>query len=314
MMSLKKVKRLNKLNVALVSLVFSLFGQSLSAGELTIDAFSPGKEISPNLVGVFFEDLNYAADGGLYAELVQNRSFEYTPADSSSWNALSFWSVEKTGNGDGSIAIGNYRPVHKNNPNYALLTINRPGDGVGLANTGYDGVPVIVGAEYNFSFWAYQPFMNEKWGGNSSIVGKPMPVTARLVSKDGKVLAEAKLEVAGRDWTKYSAVLKSAATDNQARLVLLGHAKGGLALDMISLMPKDTFMGRPNGLRKDLAQLIADIKPKFMRFPGGCLVHGSGIHQYYDWKNTVGPVEQRIGGRNLWGYGQTMGLGYFEFF
>lgn len=285
-----------------------------SSVEFTIQAAGPGKPISPDLVGVFFEDLNYAADGGLYAELVQNRSFEYSAVEQSHWGPFFSWDLRKLGGGDGSLGLANVRPIHPNNPHYALLTVVRPGDGVGIANGGFDGIPLRAGATYEASFWAYQPFMNAKWGPNNSIEGHPMPVTLRLEGRDGQVLAEAEVEVVGRAWTRYSVRLTPSETEKQAQLVLLAHARGGLALDMISLFPQDTFMGRPNGLRKDLAQAIADIKPRFVRFPGGCLVHGGGIHHYYDWKDTIGPVEQRVGQRNLWGYHQTMGLGYFEYF
>ncbi|MEN6306174.1 MAG: alpha-L-arabinofuranosidase C-terminal domain-containing protein [Anaerohalosphaeraceae bacterium] len=280
--------------------------------ELTVQAGKPGKPISPDLVGVFFEDLNYAADGGLYAELIQNRSFEYSPTEQSEWHPLKFWELKKCGSGDGSIGVANMRPIHRDNPHYVLLTVRTPGDGVGIANGGFDGIVIKAGEKYEASFWAYQAFMGQMWGrGDNS---KPMPATVRLETKEGEVLAETKMEIKGRAWARYSATLVPTRTVSDARMVLLAHEAGGLCLDMISLLPEKTFRNRSNGLRADLAQAIADIKPKFMRFPGGCLVHGTGIHQYYDWKDSIGPVEQRRSGRNLWGYHQTMGLGYFEFF
>ncbi|MBE0538045.1 MAG: alpha-N-arabinofuranosidase [Phycisphaerae bacterium] len=304
------------LAAALLIKAFCLAVSAACAGpvELTIQASQSGKPISPDIVGVFFEDLNYAADGGLYAELIQNRSFEYSAVEQSQWGPFSFWNLQKLGGGDGSFRLANVRPVHPKNPHYAILTITRPGDGVGMANRGFDGIPLQADKTYEASFWAYQPFMNAQWGPDNSIEGRPMPVTLRLEGKDGQVLAEAEIKVAGRAWKRYSAKLKPSRTENEAHLVLLAHARGGLALDMISLFPMDTFMGRQNGLRKDLAEAIADMKPKFVRFPGGCLVHGGGIHHYYDWKDTIGPVEQRVGQRNSWGYHQTMGLGYFEYF
>ncbi len=280
--------------------------------ELTVQAGKPGKPISPDLVGVFFEDLNYAADGGLYAELIQNRSFEYSPTEKTDWHPLKFWELKKYGGGDGSIAVANMRPVHRNNPHYVLLTIGSPGEGVGIANGGFDGIVLKEGETYEASFWAYQAFMGQMWGRGDN--NKSMPVTLRLETKEGDILAQAKLEIKGRAWTRYSTKLVPTRTVSDARLVLLAHDTGGLCLDMISLFPEKTFRSRPNGLRADLAQAIADIKPKFMRFPGGCLVHGTGTHQYYDWKASIGPVEQRRAGRNLWGYHQTMGLGYFEYF
>ncbi|MGH2270793.1 alpha-L-arabinofuranosidase C-terminal domain-containing protein [Anaerohalosphaeraceae bacterium U12dextr] len=280
--------------------------------ELTVQAGKPGKPISPDLVGVFFEDLNYAADGGLYAELIQNRSFEYSPTEKPDWHPLKFWELKKYGGGGGSLTVANMRPVHRNNPHYALLTIDTPGDGVGISNGGFDGIVLKEGEPYQASFWAYQAFMGQMWGpGDNS---KPMPVTLRLETKEGELLAQANMEIRGRTWTRYSAKLIPTRTLSDARLVLLAHDRGGLCLDMISLFPENTFRNRPNGLRADLAQAIADIKPKFMRFPGGCLVHGQGIYQFYNWKDSIGPVEQRRAGRNLWGYHQTLGLGYYELF
>jgi alpha-N-arabinofuranosidase len=279
---------------------------------LTIQASGPSRQISPDLVGVFFEDLNYAADGGLYAELIQNRSFEYSPVEQPDWNPLKFWELQKRGGGDGSVAVAEMRPIHENNPHYALLTVRTPGDGVGLANGGFDGIPLRAGETYEASFWTYQAFMGIMWGrGDNS---KPMPATLRLETKEGDVLAEARMEILGRDWRKVNVTLQPTRTVSDARLVLLAHETGCIALDMISLFPAKTFRNRPNGLRADLAQAVADIKPKFVRFPGGCLVHGGGPRRYYNWKETVGPVEQRRARRNSWGYHQTMGLGYFEYF
>lgn len=281
---------------------------------ITVQASAPGKAISPDLFGIFFEDLNYAADGGLYAELIQNRSFEYSPAEQSSWNPLSFWELQKRGdNAEGSMSVSAMRPVHENNPHYAILTVRTPAEGVGLANSGYDGIPLKADETYAASFWAYQAYMGIMWGrGDNS---KPMPVTLRLETRDGEMLAEEKLEIKGREWRKMTVTLKPTRTVNDARLVLLAHAQGALCLDMISLFPEKTFRHRPNGLRADLAQAIADLKPKFVRFPGGCLVHAGSVHRYYNWKDSVGPVEQRRAQPNYaWGYHQTMGLGYYEYF
>ncbi len=279
---------------------------------IAIHATGPGKPISPDLFGIFFEDLNYAADGGLCAELIQNRSFEYSPTEQPDWNPLKFWDLQKHGGGDGSVSVAEMRPIHENNPHYALLTVHTPGSGVGIANGGFDGIPLKAGETYEASFWAYQAFMGQMWGrGDNS---KPMFVTLRLETKDGEVLAEEKTEIKGREWRKVAVKLTPARTVNDARLVLLAHDTGAIALDMVSLFPKKTFRNRSNGLRADLAQAIADLQPKFMRFPGGCLVHGGGIRRYYDWKETIGPVETRRARRNSWGYHQTMGLGYFEYF
>jgi alpha-L-arabinofuranosidase len=280
---------------------------------ITIQAGQPGNPISPDLIGIFFEDLNYAADGGLYAELVQNRSFEYSPIEQSDWHALRFWDLQTRGGGEGSVAVSAMRPIHENNPHYALLTVRTPGEGVGIAHSGFGGIPLKAGERYEASFWAYQAFMGQMWGrGDHS---KPMPVSLRLESRDGELLAEATFEILGREWRKVSATLTPTRTLNDARLVLLAHEQGGLCLDMVSLFPEKTFRNRRNGLRADLAQAIAELSPKFVRFPGGCLVHAGGIRRHYDWKDTIGPVEQRRARPNYaWGYHQSMGLGYFEYF
>lgn len=309
------------LKLFVIATVLSGGARMASAGEqvpsirLQVDFAGKGKAISPDLFGIFFEDLNYAADGGLYAELLQNRSFEYSAPEQSNWGPFFGWDLVKIGDGDGNLGLGDARPVHINNPHYLLLTVLKAGEGVGIGNAGFDQLPVESGRKYVASFWAYQTFMGQKWGGGTHAdQKKPMPVTVRLQGKDGRVLAEKQIEISGREWAKYSVTLTPTQTDPEARFVFIAHEQGGLALDMVSLFPSDTFKGRTNGLRRDLAQTIADIKPKFMRFPGGCLVHGPGIRQYYDWKKSVGPVEQRQAQRNLWGYHQTFGLGYFEYF
>lgn len=298
---------------AIVStLVATLFGVAQPQPAVSVSLDGPAKPISPHLFGIFFEDLNYAADGGLYAELIQNRSFEYNATEQPSWGPFSFWELTKLGDSEGQLGLGNVRPVHVNNPHYLLLTVLKPGEGVGVTNRGFGQIPVEAGKFYEASFWAYQAYMGRKWS-ESADQTKPMPLTVRLADETG-TLAEAKVSVAGRDWRKIAVSLKPSRSSSQARFVLLAHEPGEVAVDLVSLFPKETFQGRANGLRPDLAEAIAALRPKFMRFPGGCLVHGGGIRAYYDWKGSVGPVEQRRAARNSWGYHQTMGLGYFEYF
>lgn len=281
---------------------------------LRIQSDSPGRPISPDLFGIFFEDLNYAADGGLYAELIQNRSFEYQATERPTWNSLSFWELTKRGGGEGKWAVEYARPLHANNPHYVALEVTKVADGVGLSNPGFDGIALKAGETYDLSLFARQLFMNRRWPPDNSIEGRPMPLAARLESKDGEVLCEAPLRVVGREWVRLTAALTPSRNEDAARLVLLAKANGGIALDEISLFPRKTFRDRPGGLRADLAQTIADLRPKFIRFPGGCLVHGNGTGNFYDWKDTIGPIEQRRGQANLWGYHQSVGLGYFEYF
>ena len=286
---------------------FALFA-ALSAAALAqpitlrIDAAAPGKPISPDLVGIFYEDLSHAADGGLYAELVQNRDFEYSSADNPDWNALTSWQVVHLGGARGSLTAEFGRPLHANTPHYALITIESPNGEVGLRNEGFDGIALKAGENYDVSLFARR------------VSGASRPVTVRLESKSGALLGEAILPAPTGSWAKYTARLTAKATDPDARLVVSSSGQGRLALDFISLFPEKTFRNRPNGLRADLAQVIADLKPKFMRFPGGCLVHGDGLDNIYHWKDTIGPVEQRKGQPNIWRYHQTVGLGYFEYF
>jgi alpha-L-arabinofuranosidase len=281
---------------------------------LTVDLAAPGKPISPDLFGIFFEDLNYAADGGLYAELIQNRSFEYNSTEQLSWNEFTAWTKVARGGSAGEVAVRSAKPIHPHNPHYLSIQVKNPGAGYGVANAGYDGIPVKAGEACEFSVFAQQLFMGEPWSDKNAIAGRPMPVTLLLESENGEVLAEAKFEIISGDWARYTAKLVPARTEAKARLVLLAHAQGGIAVDELSLFPAATFRHRPNGLRADLAQVIADLRPRFVRFPGGCLAHGDGVNNFYRWKDTIGPVEQRRGQRNLWGYHQSVGLGYFEYF
>jgi alpha-L-arabinofuranosidase len=269
---------------------------------VTVQAGAAGKRISPDLVGIFFEDLSYAADGGLYAELIQNRSFDYSDADHVGWTPLTAWELIQRSGGQGSVAVETAEPLNTVNTSYAVLTVERPGGGVGLRNEGFGGISVKAGERYDVSLFARQ------------LAGAASPLTVRLESKAGTLLAEARLPAPTAVWKKSAAVLAPSATDADARLVVLAGGTGKVALDMVSLFPEKTFHNRANGLRADLAQVIADLKPKFVRFPGGCLVHGDGLDNIYRWKETIGPVEQRKPQPNIWRYHQSKGLGYFEYF
>ena len=259
------------------------------------------KTISNELIGVFFEDINYAADGGLYAELVQNRGFEYQLHDKKgrdrSWTAMKAWSVS----GDGAeVKIETESPLHENNPHYAVLTVEQVGSG--LVNEGFDGIPVQAGEQYDVSFFARNLGRGKR------------AILVRLINDAGQSCGEVTVTVTSSDWKKVEAVLTANQTITDARLELVPQATGRTALDMISLFPQKTFKGHKNGLRTDLAQCVADLHPRFVRFPGGCVAHGDGLHNIYNWKDTIGPLEARKPLRNLWGYHQSMGLGYFEYF
>ena len=262
---------------------------------LTVDA-SKTKAISDKLVGIFFEDISYAADGGLYAELVQNRDFEYSSSDRNEWNALTAWEHSK------GVRVETAQPLSKVNAHYVVMRADT------LYNIGWDGI-ADKGAAYDFSMYARMMADGAK------------QMTVALVADDGTVMAEGKLKVAGREWKRYALALT---TDTKkrtklyggevrnCRLVIVGKKDAEVALDMISLFPHDTYKG--HGLRKDLAETIAALKPKFVRFPGGCMSHGEGIDNIYHWNHTVGPWQDRVPDKNIWHYHQTRGLGFYEYF
>ncbi len=256
---------------------------------LKVDA-SAEKPISDKLIGVFFEDISYAADGGLYAELVQNRDFEYTGHDHRGWNATTAWHSSRP------IEIATEHPLSKNNLHYAMLW---PKDT--LWNEGWDGIAVEAGKNYDFSMYVFAG-------------GQKQDFLIQLIGENGTVLAKTKLKTAASDWTQYTTVLTAKGSDAKARLAIVPLKAAHVGVDMISLFPQETFKNRKNGLRKDLAQAIADLKPKFVRFPGGCMTHGQGLENIYHWNHTVGPWQDRKPDFNIWNYHQTRGLGFYEYF
>ena len=266
------------------------------------------KEPLGDLFGIFFEDLNHAADGGHYAEMVQNRSFEFDPMDNKEYHSLYGWEKVKRGNAEVILSIDTLEPYSEKNPHYLVIDVTKPGKGAGVLNLGYNsGFAVKEGEVYLFSCYA------------KSMSGKPEEFRVALEGKDGCEYAGLILQGGTAGWEKQEGRLVSSKTDTSARLVLTMPQKGRLALDFVSLFPEDTFMGRRNGMRKDIALKLKDMKPKFMRFPGGCLVHDGSLNpedrnSMYRWKNTIGPVEERPARRNSWGYNQSLGLGFFEYF
>ena len=274
-----------------------------------------GKAISDELIGIFFEDISSAADGGLYAELIQNGSFEFNLAERDGWGAGTAWQTIRPGHSLGYSEVRMDAPIHPNNPTYMRLNIERTKEfydykgwkGFGLQNQGFDGISVKAGAKYDFSVFL------------RNVKGEAKQVRIALVEpqgwgKDPKLLAETTITADANTWKKYEATLTPSETVKNAALQILVLQNGVIDIDMISLMPEDTYKG--HGLRKDLAEALAALHPKFMRFPGGCVVHGGGdgFWNTYRWKTTVGPKEQRRQLKNTWGYHQSMGLGYFEYF
>jgi alpha-L-arabinofuranosidase len=247
------------------------------------------KTISDKLIGIFFEDISYAADGGLYAELVQNRDFEYTPRDHKGWHATTAWHATRP------IEISTDHPLHANNPHYALIGVDT------LWNEGWDGMAIEADKKYDFTMYVLAG-------------GQKQTFLVQLVGQDGSVLASSKLKTAGSEWQQFGTVLTAKKSDAKARLVIIPQKAVRVGIDMISLFPQETFMNRKNGLRRDLAQVIADLKPKFVRFPGGCMSHGQGLENIYHWNHTVGPLQSRKPDFNIWHYHQTRGLGFYEYF
>ena len=277
----------------------ALEGHDISAS-LTIHA-DAAKPISDKLIGIFFEDINYSADGGLYAELVQNRDFEYSRDDHGrepDWTATNSWTLKGVGT---TFTIATEQPLHPNQQHYARLDVQTPG--AVLVNDGFDGIPLKRGERYDVSLFARQA-MGHKGRGKICV----------MLVAEGEVLATTYLKAPKATWTQLKGVLTPKADATAAELHIALCDEGTYDLDFISLFPQKTFKNRKNGMRADLAQALADLHPRFMRFPGGCLVHGDGIGNMYHWKETVGPLHERKGLRNIWGYHQTRGLGYYEFF
>ena len=266
--------------------------------QVNIDATS-SKPISDKLIGIFFEDINYSADGGLYAELLQNRDFEYNNADHGrepNWSATHSWSVKGEGM---TFDIATEDPLHDNQLHYAVLKVSATG--AAFENDGFDGIVVRQGERYDVSLFARQ------------MGGKAGRLKVQLRDGD-RVIGETTLGAPSKQWKQLRGTLKASADAKTATLAIVPSAVGELALDFVSLFPQKTFKNRKNGMRADMAQVLADLHPRFMRFPGGCLVHGDGLGNMYHWKETIGPLHERKGLGNIWGYHQTRGLGYFEFF
>ncbi|GAA1042538.1 alpha-L-arabinofuranosidase C-terminal domain-containing protein [Virgisporangium ochraceum] len=284
---------------------------------ITVDPRAAGADISDSMYGVFFEDINFAADGGLYAELVRNRSFEFLPIDNQSYTGLTAWTPNGVDGGAGTATtVDDAARLHERNRTYLNLALSNPDGGwYGVTNAGWNtGVAVQAGDRYDFSVWAR----------TDAAAGTPLSVTVHDAQGDPLATPLTRV-VRGDTWSRYTGTLTARRDSDVGRLSVRAAGTGTLRLDMVSLFPQKTFKGRANGLRKDLAEKIAALKPGFVRFPGGCLVNTNSMYGYdassnwersrsYQWKDTVGPVEQRATNRNFWGYNQSYGLGYFEYF
>ncbi|MDR0566454.1 MAG: carbohydrate binding domain-containing protein [Prevotellaceae bacterium] len=273
--------------------------------EMRVDVKKPGAPIQPTMYGLFFEDINYGADGGLYAELVKNRSFEF-PQRLMAWKT--FGRVEVLADG----------PFERT-PHYVRLSSpGHPHKRTGVENEGYFGMGVKAGEAYRFSVWARMA------QGEAS----PSKIRVELAkpnsSSERHTLAAQALTVDAKEWKKYTLTLTPEVTEAKAVLRIFLESPAPVDLEHISLFPAATWQGHENGLRRDLAQALADVKPGVLRFPGGCIVEGTDLATRYDWKKTVGPVENRPLNENRWHYTfphrfypdyyQSGGLGFYEFF
>jgi alpha-L-arabinofuranosidase len=270
---------------------------------IKVQADKPGAKINPSMWGIFFEDINFGADGGLYAELVKNRAFEFP-------EPLMGWTKISPSLARGEISVRDDGPFAPANPHY--MRIQSEGTApFGISNEGFRGMGVRRGEAYHFSAQI------------RGVAGSP-GLLVQLYGADGTLLDSANLKNFTGDWKKYTAVLHPKDTDAKARLALLVEGKGAVDLAMVSLFPEKTWKNRPGGLRADMVQMLADLKPGFLRFPGGCIVEGSVLERRYQWKNTIGPIEGRKLLINRWNYEflhrpapdyfQSFGLGFFEFF
>jgi alpha-N-arabinofuranosidase len=276
---------------------------SLRAATLAVNVDRPGAQINPAMWGVFFEDINFGADGGLYAELVKNRGFEF-PEPLMGWIRIS------PSQAKGDLSVRTDAPFNPNNPHYVRIRSEGTAP-FGLSNEGFRGMGVRRGEAYDFSAQV------------RGVAGN-LKLTVQLYGGDGTLLDAVDLRNFSGEWKKITATLHPSDTDPKARLAVLVNGKGALDLDFISLFPENTWRHRPGGLRADMVQALADMHPGFMRFPGGCIVEGSVLERRYQWKNTIGPVEDRHLLINRWNYEflhrptpdyfQSFGLGFFEFF
>ena len=280
----------------------SVMAAGAQTNVLDINTKKAGAKIQDTMYGLFFEDINYAADGGLYGELVKNRSFEF-PQSFMGWQVF------------GDVKLKDDGPFERC-PHYVVLGApNHQERRTGIQNEGYFGIGVVKGEDYRFSVWAKAP------KGNATI---RVQLIDQYSMGEHQEFVEQTLDITSAEWKKYEIVLKSPETQKKANLRIFLNGENPVCLEHVSLFPVNTFKNRENGLRRDVAQALADVKPGLLRFPGGCIVEGTDLETRYQWKNTIGPVENRPLNQNRWehtfdyryypDYYQSYGLGFFEFF
>ena len=292
----------NKRLLSCIIAASSLLGAYAQTHTFDVNTKKVEAKVQPTMYGIFFEDINYAADGGLYGELVKNRSFEF-PDALMGWKAF------------GKFEVKNDGPFERC-PHYVVLGYSGHNDAAtGLQNEGYFGIGIEKAEDYRFSVWA------KAVSGDATV---EVSLVDENTMEEHQEFATAELKVSGNEWKKYELVLKPAKTVQKANLRLLLKGKNSVALEHVSLFPKHTFKDRDNGMRRDLAQALYDLHPGVFRFPGGCIVEGSSLEQRYQWKNSIGPVENRPLNGNRWlstfnyrlfpDYYQSYGLGFYEYF
>ncbi|MFC0876373.1 alpha-L-arabinofuranosidase C-terminal domain-containing protein [Saccharicrinis sp. FJH2] len=291
------------LAIFLIALSVNLVGQT----KLVVKPNDPIAKIQPTMYGIFFEDINFAADGGIYAELVKNRSFEF-------FEPMMGWLEPNSDRHSLNLKSGKATPIKRSsdekNQHFIKIEVNDP-SGYSIINEGFRGMGIKKDDTYNLTFLA-----REEKGINHVIFS--------LVAQDGSIIGSDTVAVNGNKWENYATSIRADKTCPKAKLQITFAEKGIIDMDMISMFPEDTWKGRPKGLRKDLVQLLADMQPGFLRFPGGCIVEGRTLDRRYQWKKTVGPIEERENLVNRWNtefahrltpdYYQSFGLGFFEYF
>ena len=279
---------------------FAVNAIAQSHTDLVVSLKKQGAPIQPTMYGLFFEDINFAADGGLYAEMVKNRSFDF-PQNLMGWNTF------------GNVTVSNEKPLFERNANYLVLSpAGHHEKRTGIENEGFRGMGFKKDADYRFSVWA------------KSMAGEGQKLRIELINSMNGVIGKQELLINSAQWQNYEVVLTSGETDAKGRLRVFLSGTGSVALEHLSLFPVDTYKGRKNGLRADLAQALEALNPGVFRFPGGCIVEGTDLQTRYDWKKSIGPVENRPLNENRWNYTfahrlapdyyQTYGLGFYEYF
>jgi alpha-N-arabinofuranosidase len=306
-----------KAGIVFIYLILASLSISSAQTKVTIQAGRPGAQISPTMYGIFFEDINFGADGGLYSELVKNRSFEFP-------DGLMGWSKLQREGAQGTLSVRDDEPFitgktygEPGNSHYLRIEVKEPGKGFGVTNEGFRGMGLQKGKKYWFSVYARS-------------LSDEMSFTVEVIAEDGRKITEGRFGGIKGNWMRCPFVMEALDTDKKATLNFIVTSPGTLDIDMVSLFPEDSAVSDPStatpipGLRKDIVQMLADMKPGFLRFPGGCIVEGYDLSLRYQWKNTIGDISQRKLIKNRWNtefrhrlttdYYQTFGLGFFEYF